>query len=389
MRSLIKLKESAGDFLHLRTGVGIIACLFALLLAAGCNGSASGEPDFGTTVDRLIAAAQTTNKVPSLCVAIGRKGTVLYSQCAGLIDIAKNIPATPASIYMIGSITKQFTTTAIIMLANQNPPALSTDDPVSKYIPALLTDRGVTIASLMNMSAGLVDYTTLPQAPSWFTGVAPSTVIDALAPLPPHFQSGTAFEYSNSNTFVLGAVIEKVTGTTYGNFIETRLLEPNGLASTHYGPSPTGANAVGYTRDDAANLVPAVVIDPSALYSAGALSSNVLDMIKWDWLLLGGGLLPTKVVTQMTTPPPINGSSHSEPSVYGFGLNSTELYGRPIVMHGGRIPGFNDVTSTFTDTGWSISVMSNIDVSNYVADVLWRQILDAICTPSSPFRPEC
>jgi D-alanyl-D-alanine carboxypeptidase len=212
MRSLIKLKESAGDFLHLGTGVGIIACLFALLLAAGCNGSASGEPDFGTTVDRLIAAAQTTNKVPSLCVAIGRKGTVLYSQCAGLIDIAKNIPATPASIYMIGSITKQFTTTAIIMLANQNPPALSTDDPVSKYIPALSTDRGVTIASLMNMSAGLVDYTTLPQAPSWFTGVAPSTVIDALAPLPPHFQSGTAFEYSNSNTFVLGAVIEKVTG---------------------------------------------------------------------------------------------------------------------------------------------------------------------------------
>ncbi len=120
-----------------------------------------------------------------------------------------------------------------------------------------------------------------------------------------------------------------------------------------------------------------------------ALSSDVLDMVKWDWLLLGAGLLPAKVVTQMTTPPPINGSSHSEPSVYGFGPNSTELYGRPIVMHGGRIPGFNDVTSTFTDTSWSISVMSNIDVSNYVADVLWRQILDAICSPSSSFRPEC
>lgn len=306
-----------------------------------------------------------------------------------MIDIANNIPATPSSIYMIGSVTKQFTTTAIMMLANQNPVALSIDDPVSKYIPALSTDPGVTIASLMNMSGALVDYTTLPQAPDWFRGVTPSTVIDALAPLPLRFQSGTAFQYSNSNTFVLGAVIEKVTGTSYGNFIETRLLEPNGLASTHYGPSPTGANAVGYTRDEAGNLVPALVIDPSALYSAGALSSNVLDMVKWDWLLLGGGLVPAKAVTQMTTPPPINGFSHSEPSVYGFGLNSTQLYGRPIVMHGGRIPGFNDVTSTFTDTGWSISVMSNIDASNYVADLLWRQILDAICTPSSPFRPEC
>jgi CubicO group peptidase (beta-lactamase class C family) len=182
---------------------------------------------------------------------------------------------------------------------------------------------------------------------------------------------------------------ERVSGTTFGNFIETRIIEPNGLASIHYGPSPTGPNAVGYTRDDAGKLVPALVIDPSALYSAGALSSDVLDIIKWDWTLLGGGIVPAGVITQMTSPPPINASSQSDPSVYGFGLISTQLYGRPIVMHGGRIPGFNDVTSTFMDTGWSISVMSNIDVSNYVADLLWRQILDTICTPASPFRPEC
>jgi D-alanyl-D-alanine carboxypeptidase len=212
-------------------------------------------------------------------------------------------------------------------------------------------------------------------------------VINALAPLPLHFQSGTAFEYSNSNTFVLGAVIEKVTGKSYGNFVETEVLAPNGLASTHYGPSPNGPNAVGYTRDEKGELVPAFIIGPSALYSAGALSSDVPDIVKWDWLLLGGGIVPAGLVNQMTTPPPINGSSHSEPSVYGFGLNSTELYGRPIVMHGGRIPGFNDVTSTFTDTGWSI--MSNIDVSNCVSDLLWRQIVDAICAPTSPLRAEC
>lgn len=73
-RSLTKLKESTRGFSHLRMAAVTMGCMFALLLAAGCNGSASGEPDFGTTVDRLIAAAQTTNKVPSLCVAIGRKG---------------------------------------------------------------------------------------------------------------------------------------------------------------------------------------------------------------------------------------------------------------------------------------------------------------------------
>jgi CubicO group peptidase (beta-lactamase class C family) len=115
----------------------------------------------------------------------------------------------------------------------------------------------------------------------------------------------------------------------------------------------------------------------------------VLDIVKWDWLLLGRKLLPAEAVKQMTTPPPINGSSHGEPSVYGFGLISTRLYGRPLVMHGGTVPGFNDVTSTFTDTGWSIAVMSNISVNNYPATGLWRQIVSAVCAPGSRYRPQC
>ncbi|MGC1678761.1 MAG: serine hydrolase domain-containing protein [Candidatus Binataceae bacterium] len=368
---------------------GMIAGIFAILIAAGCNSSASGQPDFTSKVDQLIDSAQTTNKVPSICVAIGRKGNVTYTHCAGLIDVNHNIPATPTSIYQIASVTKQFTSAAIMILANQNPPALSLTDPVSKYVPELATDPGITIESLMNMSAGLVDYITLPQAPEWFSGVAPLTVINALAPLPLGFPSGTAFEYVNSDPFVLGVVIENISGMSYGDFIQTRLLAPNGLTSTSYGPSPTGANAIGYTRDDSGNLVQAVVIDPSATFAAGALSSDVMDIVKWDGLLLGGKILPADEVRQMTTPPPITGSSHAEPSVYGYGLVATDLYRRPIVMHGGRVPGFNNITSTFTDTGWSISVMSNIDVRDYLVDGLWRQILHTVCAPGSLFRPEC
>jgi CubicO group peptidase (beta-lactamase class C family) len=176
---------------------------------------------------------------------------------------------------------------------------------------------------------------------------------------------------------------------SYGAYIQKTLLGPNGLAATLYGPSPNGSNPVGYTLDNSGSFVPAVVIDTSALYAAGGLTSDVLDLVKWDWLFLGGQLLPAQAIKQMITPPPINGSSHSEPSVYGFGLISTELYGRPLVMHGGTVPGFNDVTSTFTDTGFSISVMSNISVNNYPVTLLWRQILDTVCAPGSQFRPEC
>lgn len=373
----------------MKSVAGIIISFILVLIAAGCTGSASGQPDYTSKVDQLIDTAQTTNNVPSICVAIGRNGNVTYSHCSGLIDVENRIPATPNSIYQIASVTKQFTSAAIMMLANQNPPALALTDPVSKYVPELATDPGITIESLMNMSAGLVDYVTLPQFPGWFNGVAPSTVISALAPLPLSFPSGTAYEYVNSDPFVLGVVIENITGLSYGDFIQSKLLAPNGLTSTTYGPSPTGANAVGYTRDDSGNLVRSAVIDPSVTFAAGGLNSNVLDIVKWDGLLLGGKILPADELRQMTTPPPITGSSHSEPSVYGYGLIVTKLYGRKIVMHGGRVPGFNNVTSTFTDTGWSISVMSNIDKRDYIADGLWRQILDTVCTPGSPFRPEC
>lgn len=369
---------------------GVAALLFAFTLAA-CNGSdsASAEPSFNAQVDALIDSAQTTNRVPSICAAIGKKGNVIYSHCSGMIDIAGGTPATPTSIYQIGSITKQFTTVAIMMLANQNPPALALSDPITRYIPALTNASTVTLETTMNMSSGLVDYTTLPQVPQWYNGVAPGTVISALVPFGLHFPAGTAFEYSNSNMFLLGVVIEHASGMTYGNFLQRRILGPNNLTSISYGPSPTGPNAVGYTRDDKGDLTVVPNLAPSASYAAGALNSNVLDIVKWDWLFLGGQVLPSKLVAQMTAPPPINGSSHSEPSVYGFGVNSTELYGRPIVMHGGRVPGFNAITSTFTDTGFSVMAVTNIDVTGYVIDTVWRQIVDRVCAPTSEFQPQC
>ncbi|HEX4211224.1 MAG TPA: serine hydrolase domain-containing protein [Candidatus Binataceae bacterium] len=183
-------------------------------------------------------------------MAIGKRGKVIYTHCVGQMDLAKNLPATPSTIYQIGSITKQFTTTALMLLANQKPSAVTLNAPVANYVPQMATDPTITVASMMNMSAGLVDYTTLPEAAGWLNGVDPLTVVNAIAPLPLHFQSGTAFEYSNSDMYVLGVLIENVTGQSYGQYLQTALLEPNGLNATNYGPSPIGPNAIGYTRDD-------------------------------------------------------------------------------------------------------------------------------------------
>jgi D-alanyl-D-alanine carboxypeptidase len=367
--------------------VAVIAIFW--LTVVGWKSASAQTPRFKGSVDNLIDRTVANNRLPSICVAIGKQGKVIYTHCAGQMNLAKNLPATPSTIYQIGSVTKQFTATALMLLANRKPSAVVLNAPVANYVPQMAPDPTITVANMMNMSAGLVDYTTLPEAAGWFGGVDPLTVVNAIAPLPLHFQSGTAFEYSNSDMYVLGVLIENVTGQTYGQYLQTALLQPNGLNATNYGPSAVGPNAIGYTRDDSGNLIPAIIVDPSASYAAGALTSNITDIIKWDWLLLGGHILPSKLVTQMTTPPPINGSGYGEPSVYGYGLMSTVLYGRRIVLHAGRIPGFNAITSTFTDTGWSIVVMTNIDVTNYVVDNAWREILETVCSPSSKFRQQC
>lgn len=217
---------------------------------AGRKSASAQTPRFSGTVDSLIDRTVANNRLPSICVAIGKRGKVIYTHCAGQMDLAKNLPATPSTIYQIGSITKQFTTTALMLLANQKPSAVTLNAPVANYVPQMATDPTITVASMMNMSAGLVDYTTLPEAAGWLNGVDPLTVVNAIAPLPLHFQSGTAFEYSNSDMYVLGVLIENVTGQSYGQYLQTALLEPNGLNATNYGPSPIGPNAIGYTRDD-------------------------------------------------------------------------------------------------------------------------------------------
>jgi D-alanyl-D-alanine carboxypeptidase len=176
-----------------------------------------------------------------------------------------------------------------MLLANQQPSAVTLNAPVANYVPQMATDPTIAVASMMNVSAGLVDYTTLPEAAGWLSGVDPLTVVNANAPLPLHFQSGTGFEYSNSDMFLLGLLIENVTGQSYGRYLQTALFDPNALNSTNYDPSPIGPNAVGYTRDENGNLIPGIIVDPSASYAAGGLtliSRTLSSGIGFCWVVI-------------------------------------------------------------------------------------------------------
>src|SRR5581483_11657938 len=260
--------------LSLATGV--------LTLCCGCGGGSSATPgtkyagtcpplatpsnapgSIGAIVDALAAKEITAQGLPSLTIEVAKQGVPLYSQAYGYADSATCRPAEIATAYEIGSVTKQFTAAAVLQLAQRQQ--LDIDSPVISYLPGYAFDSRITLRMLLNQTSGLQDYLNLPQSAGWVHGVDLKTVLDAIAGVPTMFDPGSAYAYSNSNYYVLGAVIEAVSGTAYGDYLSAAILGPLGLESTSV-TAPSGA---------AAPFATPTVADPSYFFSAGALWSNV------------------------------------------------------------------------------------------------------------------
>jgi CubicO group peptidase (beta-lactamase class C family) len=372
---------------------GTFAISFVVCLS-GCGGEGGTTPQggFAATVTRIINEARAAPDLPpSICVAIGRAGVPVYKHCVGYSDLEHETRARPSTVYQIGSLTKQFTATAIMKLANAEPPMLSLEDQLADYFPQTGSHPPITIRNLLNHSAGLVNYAELDECQDWgLYGVTPEVFIETMAPKAQVFTPGTAFQYSDTNYCFLGLTIELVTGNSFGGFLRQNLFVPYGLDNTAYGPSAWGANASGYKVDAVQGVVPAESVELSATFASGALSSNVLDLVKWDWLLLGGTIVPPSVVQQMITPPAIPEYETTNPSHYGFGLFNVDYNGRQLVYHSGAVSGFYSFDATFTDTAWSLAIVSNIDSDTY-PDILklGDAIINAVCAPGSKYVHDC
>jgi CubicO group peptidase (beta-lactamase class C family) len=180
--------------------------------------------------------------------------------------------------------------------------------------------------------------------------------------------------YSNSNYFALGAVIEKITGQSYETNLEQYIIHPLGLTSTYYSLPPASQSAVGYTIS-ATSLVPALVVDRSAPFAAGALSSNVNNLVAWDAALISGKVVSAASFKEMTTPISLtvgNGSGS-----YGFGLELGAFNRGPTISHDGAINGFSADTEVLLDSGFAVEVLINRDGANPVGIV--TQIITTVC----------
>jgi D-alanyl-D-alanine carboxypeptidase len=356
------------------------------LTACGGGGSNSVPPQpqtlsLGSLVDSLANSAIKQQGIPGMTVALAKNGNVLYAQAYGESDIATKSVTQTSTIFELGSITKQFTAALIMKLQEQGE--LQVDDSIHAYLPEYNFPSAITLRMLLGHTSGLANYTTFTQYPGWAAnGVSEQTILSAVSQTPLLFLPGTQWSYSNSNYFVLGAIIEKLTGQSYSANLEQYIFQPLGLTNTYFSLPPPAQAALGYTLNGT-SVIPALVCDRSTAFSAGALSSNVSDLIAWDNALINGKVVSPASFKAMTAPvdPAILGGDS-----YGFGLFLRTFDNHPTIWHGGLINGFAAETNVFLDTGFALEVLTNSDAAN--TDAIATGIMSSVCA-SSQYSGTC
>jgi len=367
----------------------LFVCIALATVFSGCGGSSAPSmpqtpqpSSLGGAVDQVAKAAILQQGIPGMTVALAKNGAMLYVQAYGVSNLSTRQAAQASSVFEIGSLTKQFTAALIMKLQEQGK--LQVDDSLNDYLPEYKFPSEITLRMLLTHTAGLANYTGFTQYPEWArNGVSSATVLTAVSQTPLLFQPGTQYSYSNSNFFVLGVIIEKVMGQSYAANLQQSIFQPLALVNTFYAVPPANQSATGYTIGGQ-GLTPALVIDRSAPFAAGALSSNVYDLVAWDNALINGKVVSPDSFKAMTTSNgfvlPGQGGS------YGFGLGLRTFNNRQTIWHNGAINGFTAETDVFLDTGFAVVVLTNDDNAN--PDAVALAIMNAVCN-STKFSENC
>jgi CubicO group peptidase (beta-lactamase class C family) len=264
-------------------------------------------------------------------------------------------------MFQLASVTKQFTAAAILMLAEDGK--LNLSDPIAKILPDTPPAwKDVTVENLLNHTSGIKSYTSLPSFQMTLRkDYTKKELIDLVRNLPLEFKPGEKFAYNNTGYFLLGMIIEKASGKSYGDFLAERIFKPLGMTSTRVNDLAAiiPNRATGYSR--AAwfiGLRNGEYVSPTQPFAAGALISSVNDMIKWDAALNTDRLLKQSVRDRMWTKAKLN---NGKSTTYGFGWALGERDGRRVVLHGGGINGFSTSIIRHLDDHLTVVVLTNFE----------------------------
>ncbi|MDQ4134333.1 MAG: beta-lactamase family protein [Actinomycetota bacterium] len=358
--------------------------LVSSMVAAGVVATPAGAelpPTVTSQLDDLAQFVTAELHVPGTVLGVSVEGQGRHVAASGTAGLDDPTPVTPDMRFRIGSITKTFTATAVLQLVDDC--RLGLDDTIARFQPALAYADQVSVRELLQHTSGIPDFERDPAFQSAFSADpfrvwAPQELIDLVVDDPPGFTPGTQWSYSNTNYFILGLIVESVTGRPFEEVIEQDILRPLGLNATSVPTTPaipppaTSGVELTLNSDRSIQSIVPFNFDPSAAWAAGAMVSNVPDLERWARALATGELLSPTLQQQRLSLVPTGGelpalSAFPGPTLslgYGLGVFNAGGY----LGHDGEVNGYQAVMVHDPQTGTTIVQVQNAAVAIEVPD---------------------
>jgi CubicO group peptidase (beta-lactamase class C family) len=375
-----------------RHAFAILTLLAILALCSLGNASGSGlralTPEQTSTVDRYVTNEIRRQQIPGAEVGIYDRGKILLAKGYGLADVELNVPVRPETVFQSGSVGKQFVSAAIMMLVEEGKIGL--DDSIKKYFPdGPHSWSAIRVRNLLSHTSGLSEYESPdrvgPDGPFYlrldFTEDELVTKIEAM---PIEWLPGEKWAYRNTNYVLLGAIIHKVSGRFYADYLHKRIFEPLGMTHTRL---ISEADIIP-NRSSGYELHRGVLknqewVSPTFNSTAdGALYFNVLDLSKWDAALYGTSLLKQSSLDRIWTVYPLN-DGKPNPANYGFGWEINATNGHKLIEHSGEWQGFTCHIARYVDDNLTVTVLTNLAAADpeLIAHVVAGLVNPALMPP--------
>src|SRR5271165_3731898 len=357
-------------------------CVSIVFLTVSLSTAQTGlSAELRADIDDILHKVLATTGVPSASLAVVKDGKIAYVRAYGDARLDPRTTASPEMRYSIGSISKQFTAAAILMLAEEGKLAL--DDPVSKYVSGLTRGNEVTIRELLSHTSGYQDY--WPQdyvMPMMLNPVTPEEILDRWGRIPLDFDPGTKWQYSNTNYVIAGVIVEKVSGMPLWTFLSKRVFTPLGMKSI----TDTNEKALpktdpgGYFRYALGPLHPAPKEGKGWMFAAGELAMTADDLAKWDISMIQQTVLKPASYKEMET---VVLLKNGAPTSYGLGVGVSMVNGHRMLEHSGDVSGFTAENIVLPDDKIAIVVLTNQDAAE-AASQIGNQIRSALLKSENP-----
>jgi len=334
---------------------------FLLLLSIVPLPARATSSDLAAYAEHLLAATYPADQ-PGASALIVKDGQVVLRKGFGMANLELGTPVSPDMVFELGSITKQFTAAAILLLQERGQ--LQVEDEITKYLPDYPAHgQKITVENLLTHTSGIPSYTGLPE---WMPRVREEMKLADLIAMfkdkPLEFNPGERWEYDNSGYILLGAILEKVSGKSYEQFVEEEIFQKLGMTHSRYGHAEelVPLRASGYEKNDK-GFYNARYLSMTQPYAAGSLMSTVDDLAIWDRALDGETLLKKASLDRMFTSFKLKSGLFTH---YGYGMGISELAGKRLLAHSGGIFGFTTMIVRVPEERLLIVILSNNEASD-------------------------